>query len=62
MRRGLDARFDPTTFEWVPYLHRDLGGVATEELERGLIEAGAINALGFRFVGMPRTQSAFEQI
>jgi SAM-dependent methyltransferase len=62
MRRGLDARFDPTTFEWVPYLHRYLGGVATEELERSLIDAGAINALGFRFVGMPRVQSTFRPV
>ena len=62
MRRGLDARFDPTTFEWVPYLHRYLGGVATEELERSLIDAGAINALGFRFVGMPRARSAFQPV
>jgi SAM-dependent methyltransferase len=54
MRRSLDARFQAQTFEWIPYLYRYLGGVATEELERSLIDAGAINAIGFRFVGVPR--------
>jgi SAM-dependent methyltransferase len=62
MRRGLDARFDAQTFEWIPYLYRYLGGVASEELERSLIDAGAINAIGFRFVGMPRAQSTFQPV
>lgn len=36
--------------DWIPFLHRYLGGVASEALERALIEAGAIRAAGFRYV------------
>lgn len=54
LRSGLDARFDERAFEWVPYLHHTLGGVATEVLERALIDAQAIQALGFRYAGRPR--------
>ncbi len=54
LREGLDARFDERAFEWVPYLHRTLAGVATEVLEQALIDAGAIQALGFRFAGVVR--------
>ena len=36
------------------YLHRLLGGVATEVLEQALIESGAIQALGFRYAGVVR--------
>jgi SAM-dependent methyltransferase len=49
---ALAARFDERHFSWVPYLWRYLGGPATVELEESLIEAGAIQALGFRFVGI----------
>jgi len=38
----------------VPFLHRTLAGVATEVLEQALIEAGAIQALGFRYAGVVR--------
>ena len=38
----------------MPYLHRLLGGVATEVLEQALIDAGAIQALGFRYAGVVR--------
>jgi SAM-dependent methyltransferase len=62
IRSGLDARFDERVFEWRPYLYRYLGGVATEELERSLIDAGAINAIGFRYVGMPRRASSFQPV
>jgi SAM-dependent methyltransferase len=51
MRRDLDARFLERDFSWEPYLYRELGGPATEALERTLIEAGAIQAAGFRYVG-----------
>lgn len=51
---GLDARFDEREFRWVPYLHRTLAGVATEALEQALIDAGAIQALGFRYAGVVR--------
>lgn len=54
LREGLDARFDEHEFEWMPYLHRLLGGVATEVLEQALIDAGAIRALGFRYAGRAR--------
>ena len=37
-----------------PFLYRLLGGVATEVLEQALIEAGAIQALGFRYAGVVR--------
>ena len=54
LREGLDARFDERAFEWKPYLHRKLAGVATEVLEQALIDAGAIQALGFRYAGVVR--------
>ena len=55
LRRELDARFEQRLFEWTPYLYRYLGGPATEELERSLIAADAIQALGFRYVGESAT-------
>lgn len=54
MRRELDARFDEVGFAWTPHLHRHTGGVATEVLEQALIDAGAIQALGFRYAGRRR--------
>jgi ubiquinone/menaquinone biosynthesis C-methylase UbiE len=54
MRRSLDARFEQVLFEWRPYLYRLLDGVASEPLERSLVDAGVIRALGFRYVGTPR--------
>ena len=54
LRAALDARFDERAFEWMPYLHRKLKGVATEVLEQALIDAEAIQALGFRYVGVVR--------
>lgn len=54
LRRELDARFEERAFEWVPHLYRELGGIASEALERTLIDAGAIAATGFRYVGVPR--------
>jgi SAM-dependent methyltransferase len=54
LRDGLDARFDEQQFEWVPHLHRTLAGVATAVLEQALIDAGAIQALGFRYAGIVR--------
>lgn len=53
LRDGLAARFDEIAFERVPSLHRLLGGVATEVLEGALIDAQAIQALGFRYAGRP---------
>ena len=54
MREQLDLRFDERLFEWTPYLHRYVGGVVTQSLERTLIDADAIQATGFRYVGVPR--------
>jgi SAM-dependent methyltransferase len=54
LRRALDERFEERAFEWVPHLYRELGGIASEGLERTLIDAGAIAATGFRYVGVPR--------
>ena len=54
LREALAARFDEREFEWAPHLHRTLAGVATAVLEQALIDAGAIQALGFRYVGVPR--------
>lgn len=54
LRRGLDGRFEELEFVWVPHLHRTLAGVATEVLEQALIDAGAIQALGFRYAGVVR--------
>jgi SAM-dependent methyltransferase len=54
IRSELSHRFDERSFEWAPFLHRLLGGVATEVLEQALIDAGAIQALGFRWAGLAR--------
>jgi SAM-dependent methyltransferase len=54
LRDGLDRCFDEVFFEWQPYLYRYLGGPVSEALERALIEADAISALGFRYVGERR--------
>ena len=54
LREELDARFEERAFEWTPFLHRLLAGVATEVLEQALIDAGAIQALGFRYAGIVR--------
>ena len=50
--------FSELHFERVPYLFRYLGGVATAELEESLVAAGAIRAVGVRFVGIPRPERA----
>jgi SAM-dependent methyltransferase len=54
LRRELDARFEQRAFSWEPDLYRQLGGREAEVLERALIEAGRIRALGFRWAGTPR--------
>ena len=51
MRRALDGRLGERSFAWVPYLHDELGDAVSEEVERALIEVGAIQATGFRYVG-----------
>jgi SAM-dependent methyltransferase len=54
MLAALRERFDELRFERTPYLYGELGGVASEALERTLIEAGAIDPTGFRWVGVSR--------
>lgn len=51
MRTALDARFRECFLSWVPYLHHELAEVAPQAVEQALIEAGAIRATGFRYVG-----------
>lgn len=55
--QALRARFEEEYFEWVPYLHGELAGVASEALERTLVDAGAIQATGFRWIGRGRDES-----
>lgn len=54
MRRELDLRFAERFFAWTPCLHGELGE-ALEHEERSLIEAGAIQATGFVYVGEQRS-------
>lgn len=54
LRTAFDRRFRDRYFAWCPYLHRYPEVCADEESERALIEAGDINALGFRYVGARR--------
>ena len=56
LRRELDARYEERHFEWRPYFYRWLDGPATESLEQGLIGAGAIRPIGFRYAGV-RTET-----
>lgn len=54
MREELDLRFEERFFAWEPYLYRFMDeGVAGESLERALIDADAIQAVGWRYVGEP---------
>jgi hypothetical protein len=54
LRAELDTRFEERHFEWRPYFYRWLEGPATESLEAGLIEAGAIRPIGLRYAGVRR--------
>ena len=50
----LGRRYETELLERRPYLYRWLGGPASEALERAVIEAGAIRAVGFRYAGRVR--------
>lgn len=50
MREELDRHFSERLFTWMPYLFGELSSVREEE-ERALIDAGSIQAMGFRYVG-----------
>ena len=53
LRSAFNRRFRERLFAWRPYLHRYPEVHSSKETERALIEAGEINALGFRYVGVP---------
>jgi SAM-dependent methyltransferase len=53
MREELDRHFNELFFSWMPYLYGELANME-EEQERALIETGAIQAMGFRYVGEPK--------
>jgi SAM-dependent methyltransferase len=55
MRIELDLRLRERFFAWVPYLYLELGEAAPKEVEQGLIDKGAIQATGFRYVGETST-------
>lgn len=54
MRRELDRRFAERYFSWLPYLYGELGDPGVEAEEHRLVEAGEIEATGFRYVGERR--------
>ncbi|HVS85731.1 MAG TPA: class I SAM-dependent methyltransferase [Gaiellaceae bacterium] len=49
---ALRERWRERELEWLPYLHRWLGGPASEGLEAALVSAGALPAIGYRWVGV----------
>ena len=51
MRGELGRRFIERLFAWMPYLYPDLDDDTSEANESAAIEAGTINATGFRYVG-----------
>ena len=50
MRGELGRRFIERLFAWVPYLYPDFDDDTSETEENAAIEAGAVNANGFRYV------------
>jgi Methyltransferase domain len=54
LRAEIDTRYEERHFEWRPYFYHWLEGPATEALEQGLIDAGAIRPIGFRWTGVRR--------
>ncbi|MGZ4409097.1 MAG: class I SAM-dependent methyltransferase [Gaiellaceae bacterium] len=61
LRAEIDARYDELHFEWRPYFYLWLEGPASESLETGLIAAGAIRPIGFRYAGVSRSRTAAAQ-
>jgi SAM-dependent methyltransferase len=51
MREELDRRFTERFFAWTPYLYGEFAGAVSEREEQELIDAGAIRAIGFLYVG-----------
>ncbi len=54
VRSEASARFTEMHFEQRPYLYRWLDGPASEALEQALLDAAAIQPIGFRWVGVRR--------
>jgi SAM-dependent methyltransferase len=54
LRSGFDRRFREHFVVWGPYLHRYPEVRAGRESEQAQLDAGAINALAFRYVGARR--------
>ncbi len=54
LRTGFDHRFRERFFAWRPQLYSYPEVEASEQREQALIDAGSINALGFRFAGATR--------
>jgi Methyltransferase domain len=52
LRTGLDRHFRERFFAWCPYLHRYPDVDAGQTTEQALVDAGSINALAFRYVGV----------
>jgi Methyltransferase domain len=48
---ALRVQYEERVLEWVPYLHRWLGGPSSEALEGTLVGAGAFAAIGYRWAG-----------
>ena len=57
LRAELDARYETRFFERRSYLHRWLRGPASEALEQTLVDVGAIQALGWLYAGVARTET-----
>jgi hypothetical protein len=57
LRRELSTRFEERLYEDRPYLYRWLAGPASESLENGLIAAGVIRPIGFRWIGVSRSST-----
>jgi SAM-dependent methyltransferase len=51
MRKAFDRRFGEQFFAWRPYLHRYPEVQADQESEQATIDAGEVDAIGFRYVG-----------
>lgn len=54
LRTALDRCFHERFFTWRPYLHRYPEVHAGQQSEQAAIDAGAINPLAFRYVGVRR--------
>jgi hypothetical protein len=54
LRAELGKRYDEQVFEPRPYLYRWLGDPSSEVLEQRLIDVGAIQPIGWRYVGERR--------